>query len=110
MSDEIGPDDQQRSRPLRLRSIDAEFAHTVVEVVRWRHETRGGSGGTTNHPARFTQDLHDVLAFDCLKFHGPSNHLSSNPRQLATSRATTMFDRSSWVMMSVAISTTHAIG
>jgi hypothetical protein len=31
ITDEMRPDDEQRSRLLWLRSIDAEFAHTVVE-------------------------------------------------------------------------------
>ena len=31
MNDEMRPDDEQRSRLLRLRSVDAEFAHSVVE-------------------------------------------------------------------------------
>ena|SRR5216683_1562828 len=50
MSDGMRPDDEQRSRLLRLRSIDAEFAHTVVESGAVEALTRGCSGATTNHP------------------------------------------------------------
>ena len=63
------PDDEQRSRLLRLRSIDAEFAHTVVESSAVEAQARGCSGGTTNHPASLTQDLQDVLAFNCLELY-----------------------------------------
>ena len=66
-SDRMRPDDEQRSRLLRLRSIDAEFAHTVVQSGAVEAQARGCSVGTTNHPTRLTQDLHDVLAFDCLE-------------------------------------------
>ena len=67
MNDEMRPDGEQRSRLLRLRSIDAEFAHTVVQSGAVEAQARGCSVGTTNHPTRLTQDLHDVLAFDCLE-------------------------------------------
>src|SRR5258708_34618087 len=62
------PDDEQRSRLLRLRSIDAEFAHAVVERSAVEAQAHGCSGGTTNHPTSLTQDFHDVLALDCLEF------------------------------------------
>ena len=67
MNDEMRPDDEQRSRLLRLRSIDAEFAHTVVESGAVEAQARGSSSGTTNHPTRLTQNPHDVVAFDCLE-------------------------------------------
>jgi hypothetical protein len=66
-SDRMRPADEQRSLLLRLRSIDAEFAHTVVESGAVEAQARGCSVGTANHPTRLTQDLHDVLAFNCLE-------------------------------------------
>ena len=67
MNDEMRPDDEQRSRLLRLRSIDAEFAQAVVESRAVEAQTRGCSSGTTNHPTRLTQNPHYVVAFDCLE-------------------------------------------
>src|SRR6266850_6597613 len=68
-SDGMRPDDRQLSRLLQLRSIDSEFAHTMVESGAVKTQARGGSSRTTNYPARLTQDLHDVLAFDRLEFY-----------------------------------------
>jgi hypothetical protein len=67
MNDEMRPDDEQRSRLLRLRSVDAEFAHAVVESRAVEAQARGSSSGTTNHPSRRAQNTHDVVAFDCLE-------------------------------------------
>ena len=61
------PADEQRSRLLRLRSIDSEFAHTVVESGAVEAQAHGCASRTTNYPASFTQDFRDVLAFDCLE-------------------------------------------
>ena len=47
MTDEMRPDDEKRSRLSRLRSIDADFAHTVVESGVIEAQTGGWSGGTT---------------------------------------------------------------
>jgi hypothetical protein len=66
MNDEMRPDDQQRSL-LRLRAVDTEFAHAVVESRAVEAQARGCSSGTTNHPTRLTQNLHDVVAFDCFE-------------------------------------------
>ena len=54
MNDEMRPDDEQRSRLLRLGSVDAEFAHTVVESGAVEAQARGRSGGPTNHPTSLT--------------------------------------------------------
>src|SRR5258708_30460318 len=61
------PDDEQQSRLLRLWSFDAEFAHPVVESGAVEAQSSGCSGRTTNHPSCLTEDLQDVVAFDCLE-------------------------------------------
>ena len=56
MNDEMRPDDEQRSRLLRLRSIDAEFAHTVVQSGAVEAQARGCAGREILH--------HDVRPLD----------------------------------------------
>ena len=64
ISDEMRPGDEQRSRLLRLRSIDAEFAHTVVESGAVQSEASGWSRWAANHPTRFAEYAKNVVAFN----------------------------------------------
>ena len=56
MNDEMRPGDEQWSRLLRLRSVDAEFAHAVVESCAVEAQARGSSSGTANNPTRLMQN------------------------------------------------------
>ena len=48
----------------RLRAINSEFAHTVIESGAIETEASGCSGGTAHHPTRLSQDTKDVSALD----------------------------------------------
>ena len=52
----------------RLRTTDAEFAHTVIEGSAVEAEARGGPGWTANYPTRLAQNTKNVFAlngFEC---------------------------------------------
>ncbi len=48
----------------RLRTTDAEFAHTVIEGGAVDAEACGGPGGTANYPTRLAQNAKNVFALD----------------------------------------------
>jgi len=58
------PADEPRSPLLRLRTSNAELAHTVIEGCAVYSQPSGLPGGTTNHPTRFAKYAKDVVAFD----------------------------------------------
>ena len=48
----------------RLRTTDAEFAHTVIESSAIEAEACSSPAGTANHPTRLAQNTKNVFALD----------------------------------------------
>lgn len=62
--DNMSPTDERRSRMLRLRTADAEFAHAVIEGRAIHAEASGGATRTADYPTRFSEHAEYVIAFD----------------------------------------------
>src|ERR1043165_874335 len=50
-----------------LGAVDAEFAEAMIQRRAVHAETRGGAGGSANHPLRIVENLENVVALDCLE-------------------------------------------